>query len=76
VKSRYGDTAIVVEPNDDSAAAGMNSGVIWTRHGVAMPAACDERKRLKRSCGKMLANVCDHRRNVLQNQSSSKAAHV
>ena len=45
-----GDTAVVFEPDDDTAALGVGAGVIGTGNVIAIAIGGDYEKRLKWAC--------------------------
>ena len=47
VQSGYNHAALVVEPHDDSAALGINGGVIGTGDPIPIPAACNDDEGLE-----------------------------
>jgi hypothetical protein len=61
VQCRKSDATVIVEPNDDSAAGRIYSGMIRARHLVLFSAARYYGKPLKRSCAQQTSQITGHR---------------
>ena len=54
------NAAVVIEPNDDSAAARVETSMIGAGDTISITAARNDGERLERSSLQMVANVSDH----------------
>ena len=74
MKSRNGDAAAIVEPDNNPIAARISPGVIAAWDWIATSGACDDRKRLKRRGRQKLTNVWGHCFKLLLPAVAIKAA--
>ncbi len=65
VKTGNGHAAIIVEPDDYTAAPWVDISVLGTRHTVSIAAACHDNKWLKWPSAQMLTNTLNHRQSKL-----------